>query len=125
METRKQKSVLIVEDSSDLQLLLAKLLEKEGYTVFRSDNGQEALTLLRGLPELPRFILLDLMMPVMNGLEFRQAQQKDPRLNSIPIVVMTAYSDPQAMTKTMDITNILKKPISIDDLLHLAEILVR
>ena len=90
--------ILIVEDAIDIRQLLQQLFELEGYTVDVASNGMEALTLLQSQSELPRVILLDLMMPVMDGFQFRELQVKDPRLASIPVLLMTA--DANIVTKT-------------------------
>jgi CheY-like chemotaxis protein len=124
MDNKKRKHVLIVEDARDLQLLLGRLLEKEGYIVSHAFNGQEALDLLRDpSSEQPSFILLDIMMPVMDGVQFRLEQQKDPLLAPIPVIAMTAYADPEGWAQKLNVTNLLKKPISIDHLLEIVETL--
>src|SRR5580698_3178645 len=94
MATKAEKRILIVEDSIDTRSLLAEFLRGEGYIVDCASNGHEAFEILRtpGKP-LPGLILLDMMMPGMNGGEFRQAQEKDPKLANIPVVVMTAEGD--------------------------------
>jgi len=86
-----QRSILVVDDDASIREALSDLLGDEGYRVTTATNGAEALTLLRR-PELlrPCVILLDLMMPVMNGQEFYAEQQRDPALARIPIVVISA-----------------------------------
>src|SRR5262249_1755713 len=81
--------VLVVDDDSDIRGALCELLEDEGYRVVAASNGEEALVYLNSR-ERPCVILLDLMMPVMDGWEFRRQQQKDPRWSQIPVVVITA-----------------------------------
>jgi CheY-like chemotaxis protein len=81
-------SVLIVEDDRDTREMLGHFLELEGFAVHTAANGELALKALQG--DRPCVILLDLMMPVMNGWQFRQAQQSDPGLSDIPVVVVTA-----------------------------------
>src|SRR5919206_1695644 len=80
--------VLVVEDDFAIRETLRELLEDEGYRVAWAANGKEALARLH--ERAPRVILLDLMMPVMDGWEFRVAQQRDPALASIPVVVISA-----------------------------------
>ena len=86
-----QRAILVVDDDASIREALSDLLGDEGYRVTTATNGAEALTLLRR-PELlrPCVILLDLMMPVMNGQEFYAEQQRDPALARIPIVVISA-----------------------------------
>jgi CheY-like chemotaxis protein len=122
MEQKKTKHILVIEDARDLQLLLGRLLEREGYTVSHAYNGQEALNLLRSSAmEPPSLILLDIMMPVMDGLQFRQEQQKDPLLASIPVIAMTAFANPEGWAQKLGVTTLLKKPVSADVLLDLIE----
>lgn len=120
MAINYKKHILIVEDSIDLQVLLARLLAKEGYTSTRAMNGQEGLDILRSSLELPALILLDIMMPVMDGLAFRRELQKDPRLAAIPVVVMTADSHPETKAAALHAKALLRKPIDIDHLLEIA-----
>src|SRR4051812_37667489 len=83
------QSVLIVEDERDIRDTLEEVLKYEGFSVHSSSNGQEALTLLKTI-ERPCLILLDMMMPVMNGWEFLQMQRQDEILATIPVVVVSA-----------------------------------
>jgi CheY-like chemotaxis protein len=90
--TSQCKRVLVVEDEDVIRETFGLALELEGYKVFTAANGKEALDLLSKIPA-PCLILLDLMMPVMNGWEFIEAVQKDASLSTIPVVVVTAYGD--------------------------------
>jgi CheY-like chemotaxis protein len=83
------RRILLVEDDHAIRETIAELLEEEGYGVTCAANGAEALELLSA-PEVPSLILLDLMMPVMTGWELREALREDPRLASIPVVVISA-----------------------------------
>lgn len=112
------KRVLIVEDAADLRFLLRQLFEIEGFHVTPAANGQEALALLQAATELPQLILLDLMMPVMNGFEFCRAQAADPRLAGIPVIVMTADGDVGNKQRRAGATDSLRKPIEVDQLLE-------
>lgn len=122
MITRAKKHVLIVEDSPDLQVLLGQLFKKAGYTVSQAFDGKQALALLKALPQPPSFILLDLMMPVMDGIEFRQIQLRDPLLADIPVVIMTADTEPAARAAQLGVIHYFAKPIhSIDTLIQVAD----
>jgi CheY-like chemotaxis protein len=108
-------SVLVVEDHADLREMLAVLLESEGYEVQTAGNGVEALTALaRGRPSV---ILLDLMMPVMSGDEFRERQLADPRYRDVPVICMSAAHDGRARCERMHAAQYFQKPVDFDRLL--------
>lgn len=88
---RKQYDVLLVEDDRALREQLALALTDEGYTVATSENGAEALELLHQADV--RLLVLDLMLPVMNGRELTRILQTDAQLASIPIVMITAVNN--------------------------------
>jgi len=109
-------SVLIVEDDRDTREMLGRFLELEGFEVRSAANGDLALrSLQRADP--PCVIILDLMMPVMNGWQFRAAQQQDPDLASIPVVVITA-AGPRAEIPAINADGWLSKPVDFDRLLE-------
>jgi CheY-like chemotaxis protein len=90
MPAEMDPAVLVVEDDPDLREMMEQMLHLEGFATLTAPNGQEALNLLRaGAPV--KVILLDLMMPVMDGWEFRRCQRADPKLADIPVVVMSAF----------------------------------
>lgn len=86
------KRILVVEDEQVIRETFQLALEIEGYQVDVASNGKEGLDLLCAIPK-PCLILLDLMMPVMNGWEFMDEIKKIPALADIPIVVVTAFSE--------------------------------
>lgn len=108
---KAKRLILIVEDSSDLQVLLRQMLERQGYMVVCADNGQAALDTLRAAAALPGVILLDLMMPVMDGIEFRRQQMLDPRLAQVPVVIMTADANPLPKAQQVSAVALVRKPI--------------
>ena len=113
-------SVLIVEDDSEIRLALGDLLESSGYSVSEAQHGHEALELLQsGLR--PGVILLDIMMPVMNGWVFRAEQLADPRIADIPVIVLTAMGRAEETGRELRAHAALSKPFEISDLLHLLE----
>jgi CheY-like chemotaxis protein len=96
----------VVEDHADLREMLALLLEAEGYEVETANNGAEALDALEHTR--PAVILLDLMMPVMNGWEFWDRRQIDTRLRNIPVIVVTATG---MTTGSIGDARVVSKPI--------------
>jgi CheY-like chemotaxis protein len=114
------KLILIVEDDSDVARLLAEILEAEGYCTAVAANGREALNHLRnnGHPDL---ILLDMMMPVMDGWQFREEQRKLPALDSIPVVTVTADGDARGKAASIQAAGHVAKPVTIDSLLDEVE----
>jgi len=107
------RSVLIVEDEEFIRDNLKMLLEFEGYPVSTANNGEEGLKALRGM-EHPCLVLLDLLMPVMNGLEFLEAKGKDDVIASIPVCVVSGVADRPIVS---GIKAFIKKPIDFDGLL--------
>jgi CheY-like chemotaxis protein len=112
------RPVLIVEDDADLREMMAQLLTLEGYQIETVANGREALDYLNGAPR-PDVILLDLMMPIMDGWEFRKRQQNDPALADVPVIVLTALDQAQARASDLKDVDFLKKPLDFDRLLEL------
>ena len=106
-------TILVVEDDADALEALGDLLESHGYAVASARNGAEALEVL-GRSPLPNLIVLDLLMPTMDGWEFRRRQKNDPRIAKIPVVVVSASS----AAKPIDADSILRKPVDIDRLLE-------
>jgi CheY-like chemotaxis protein len=102
--------ILVVEDDHAIRESIAELLADEGYTVACAANGAEALDLLLA-DTRPNLILLDLMMPVMDGWAFRSAQKKDPRLAGIPVLVLSAGYGRDSMTLAgLGVDGFLAKP---------------
>jgi CheY-like chemotaxis protein len=112
-------SVLIVEDDADTREMLGRFLELEGFDVRTAANGQLALDALRRMGRTS-VILLDLMMPVMNGWQFREAQRRDPALAAIPVVVVTA-AGPREEIPEISADGWLSKPVDFDRLLATIE----
>jgi len=107
------RRILVVEDDADLRASVAQTLQEEGYEVDVARNGRDALeALTRSAPDL---VLLDLMMPVMSGWEFRERQRNHPQYGHIPVVVMTATSTLEAAA--IDATDLLPKPLALEELL--------
>jgi CheY-like chemotaxis protein len=114
------KFVLTVDDDPDLLEVTSFVIEQEGMAVATARNGEEALALLR-TGRRPSLVLLDLMMPVMNGWEFLTEVAKDPLLREIPIVVLSAAKHVQ-VTGAVEV---LSKPMDLAALLRVVERYVR
>jgi CheY-like chemotaxis protein len=107
-------AVLVVEDDVYLRELMETMLHGEGFAPITAPNGAEAMTLLRaGAPA--KVILLDLMMPVMDGWTFRRVQQADPHFAAIPVVVTTAVEDPR--TRHLQAAAVFTKPLDFAGLM--------
>ncbi len=107
------KTVLVVEDTEDLRELFMDVLADAGYTARGAENGREALDALATMSEKPCVVLLDMMMPVMDGAEFLDAIHADPDLAALPVVVVSA-----ATTKMpAGVQKVMKKPVAVDALL--------
>jgi CheY-like chemotaxis protein len=109
--------VLVVEDDPDVAELLALVLAGAGYDPVVAHEGREALEILR--EQRPQLILLDLMMPGMNGWEFRAAQRADPAVASIPVIVMTGGGNAAAQAEAMGASGCVTKPLDLQELLRL------
>ncbi len=115
---RSLHRILLVEDDHALRDTLADILADEGFEVACASNGREALDKLgKGL--LPDLIVLDLVMPVMDGWAFRDAQRQRPDLAGIPMVVLSASFPPDSpRIRALGAEAVLAKPVGMDRLLH-------
>ena len=110
------KLILVVEDDNSIRELLVELLQSEGYNVATAINGLEGLNYLK-LNKTPDLILMDLMMPVMDGYAFRTEQMKNPQWTKIPVVVMSAEANAKEKLKNFGITAFLGKPVELEIIL--------
>lgn len=105
--------VLVVDDDIGALDALTDLLDSDGYAVAQARSGREAMTYLRGNP-LPRLIILDLLMPEMDGWQFLEERKKDGKLAAIPVVVLTALGP----GVTVDANAVLYKPLNVERFLR-------
>src|SRR3569833_333848 len=109
--------VLVVEDEAMLRELLCDLLEAEGFRATTAANGAEALELIRrqGAPSL---VILDLMMPIMDGWEFRRRQLAAPLMQNVPVAIHTGAMPAAAELHCLQPVAVLKEPPDVADLLR-------
>jgi len=110
----ERRTVLIVDDDESIREVMSMMLEIENFEIILAENGKDALTKLAEAPILPCLILLDLMMPVMNGWQFVEEKEKVDAFAAIPVVVVTAFRDKADSIKADDI---VLKPIEYEGLL--------
>ncbi|CAN5674710.1 hypothetical protein BH23ACI1_BH23ACI1_12260 [soil metagenome] len=108
-------TVFVVEDDADTREMLCRFLELEGYRVESAANGQQALDRLNG-GAAASVILLDLMMPVMDGWQFRREQVRNANLASIPVIVVSAAG--RDRIGRIDANAVLSKPVDLEELLE-------
>lgn len=113
--SQQQAKLLVVDDDPDVCDTMQVILESYGYHVDIAEHGMDALHKLRS-GEPPSVILLDMMMPDMDGLQFRQEQLRDPRLAKIPVVLVSASGEVATKAAALGVTG-LTKPIDLDLLL--------
>ena len=109
----QKPTILIVEDEPEIRSVMQETLESIGVHILTAGNGQEALGKLEENLSVS-LILLDLMMPVMNGWQFLAEIDKNPVLKKIPIIVVTVFSD---QAKDLKVRGVIKKPFDLNDLI--------
>jgi two-component system, chemotaxis family, chemotaxis protein CheY len=107
-------SVLVVEDNDDIREAIGAILESEGYEIALAENGERALELLAALPR-PCLLLVDLIMPKMDGWQLLQFLSRDDRLATIPVVVLSAAANANAAGTHRT----LKKPVDLEVLVRI------
>lgn len=111
------QSILVVEDDEDIRSAMVDILESEGYHAESATNGQEALELLHKISK-PCLVLLDMMMPIMNGREFLDKIMEDAILAPIPVLIVSAIAD---KSDTTGAVGFLKKPVDIDMVMKMVD----
>lgn len=126
--------MLVVEDEENIRESIAVLLELEGYEVVTATNGAEALRILadeagkdgEGDSQAPfGLIILDLMMPQMDGWSFRARQLQQPVLRDIPVIVLSGLHQVERETREMNPVAVLQKPVGVQQLLETLQPLLR
>jgi CheY-like chemotaxis protein len=111
----ERRPVLVVDDDAASREGLITILRVEGYPVTGAADGEEALEVAQAVH--PCLILLDLMMPVIDGFQFRTAQLQNPELANTPVVLISALDDEAQIARRIGPMNELPKPIDVDKLL--------
>lgn len=114
------KSILVVEDDTDIREAIAFLLTDEGYDVACASDGFEALSYLHE-GHVPTLILLDIMMPGMDGYAFREAQNQEPALAAIPVVLLSASGNLSQRARSLGVAAALEKPVRMEQLVKTIE----
>jgi CheY-like chemotaxis protein len=109
--------ILVVDDDASIRELLCIILESRGFAVETAEDGSEALERLRAR-SLPALVLLDLMMPGMDGLAFLEVLRRDEALAGIPVVVISGDQRATGRLAPADVQDCMVKPIELDDLLQ-------
>lgn len=116
-----EHKILVIDDDEDLRESLIAYLEDHGYATTGAVNGKHALDILSDPSEQPSLIVLDLMMPIMDGRMFREAQLTSPKLGAIPVILISAYDNAAEIAQELNIDAHLSKPIDPDNFLRLIE----
>jgi CheY-like chemotaxis protein len=111
--------VLVIDDEEMIRDSLIELLEDNGYRAVGAVDGRDALAKLRTSPVPTCVILLDLMMPVMDGRTFRERQLGDPALSDIPVVLLSAHHDVARTAQELSVSAYMDKPLRLQRLLDL------
>ncbi|HEX8791167.1 MAG TPA: response regulator [Polyangiaceae bacterium] len=118
-------TILLVDDDLDLREAAAEALEDAGYSVVRADDGRRALDEMTRGGLRPDLILLDMMMPNLDGWGFRVAQKQVPDIARIPVVALTAYALTEDERDQLDAAAILRKPVALEELMQAVESVAR
>lgn len=108
------KTILLIEDDAAIRKTMKEVLEIEGYIVITAIDGNDGAQQLKALQPAPCAILLDLMMPTMNGWQFLDIQRNDPNLKDIPVIICTAYEE---SAKAIRPAAFVPKPVQLEKLL--------
>lgn len=113
-----ENRVFLIEDDQDIRASIIEVLEDEGFSIDWATNGEEALKKLQAARSKPSLILLDLRLPIKDGYQFRSEQLSDPRLADIPVVVISADGRLEEKTESLQIRDLLRKPVDIEQLVN-------
>jgi CheY-like chemotaxis protein len=116
---QRPERILIVDDDEDVREAVRTVLENAGYRTAEAEDGREALALVQNAEDKPALLLLDLMMPSMDGWQLRAQLRSDPELAAIPFVILTAHAGVlRAVSDVRPETPVLSKPLNVERLLQ-------
>jgi CheY-like chemotaxis protein len=119
-EVEMRKRVLLAEDEADLRKMMKILLEIQGYDVIEASDGYEAVE--KAVEEAPDLILMDIAMPVMDGIDSARTIRRHKELNGVPIVAVTAYGEFYSQrARKAGCADVLQKPIDFAQLKPIVE----
>ncbi len=116
MTTLKNNLILLVEDDHDVRVAVRQTLEDASYDVLSAPNGVDALRILNR--QKPDLIILDLVVPLMDGEEFLKAKERDDRLAAIPVILISASPASQILKVAPKVDEIIVKPLDLDKFLE-------
>jgi CheY-like chemotaxis protein len=118
MEGKTSPLVLVVDDSNTNVVLLEAILNDKGYEIETALNAREAFAIME--EKVPDLILLDLLMPKINGYDFLQQVKENERTKNIPVIIVSAVTETENIKKTIEMgaVDFIKKPIDIQDLIE-------
>jgi two-component system chemotaxis response regulator CheY len=117
-ELKNKHPVLIIEDDFSIRETFTQALELEGYLVVTAENGAEGIDKLRTMPVSPCLVIMDMVMPVMDGRQFLDAVLADPKISNTPLVVVSATA---SVATTQGARAFLRKPVDLNVLLDIVE----
>ncbi len=115
------QTILVVDDDEDVRSSVADALVDLGYRTETAGDGRQALEFLSAAPSPPNLILLDMMMPEMDGWTFMSELHKVPDLASIPVVIFSAYGNPREVAGQLGAAGYLRKPLRLEELAQAVE----
>lgn len=115
------KPILLIEDDAAIRESLVEVLQFDGFTVVCANNGEEGLATLQKMEVPPGLILLDVMMPVMDGYECLKRLRSNPQWSDIPVTLLSADGALDKKAAHHQVTRYLKKPVELNDLLDLVK----
>ena len=118
---KNSQKILVIDDSNTNIVLLEAILETRGYKIMTALSVKEAIPMIE--KELPDLILLDLLMPEVNGFDFLEKIKNEEKFQGIPVIIVSALTDDENINRTMEMgaVEFIKKPVNIERLVSRVE----